>query len=65
MTKHISTNERLPERVTVQLDPELAERLQSERQRAEQVSGYRPSLAQVGERLLRRALDTNTAAQAV
>ncbi len=56
MTKHISTNGRLPEKVTVQLDPELAERLQSERQRAEQASGYRPSLAQVGERLLRRAL---------
>lgn len=49
-------NDHLPEKLTVQLDPDLAERLQSERQRAEQASGYRPSLAQVGERLLRRAL---------
>ena len=58
------TNERLPEKLTVQLDPDLAERLQSERQRAEQVSGYRPSLAQVGERLLRRALQDNASATA-
>lgn len=57
-------NERLPERVTVQLDADLAGRLQSERQRAERVSGYRPSLAQVGERLIRRALQDQASATA-
>lgn len=64
MTKQILANDRLPEKLTVQLDPDLAERLQNERQRAEQVSGYRPSLAQVGERLLRRALQEKTPATA-
>lgn len=50
-------------KLTVPLPADLAAKLEAERQRAERVSGYRPSMAQVGERLLRRALE-NTAATA-
>lgn len=50
-------------KLTVPLPADLAVALEAERQRAERASGYRPSLAAVGERLLRRALE-NTATAA-
>lgn len=46
-------------KLTVPLPADLAAKLEAERQRAFRASGYRPSLAAVGERLLRRALDEN------
>ncbi|MBA1304293.1 MAG: hypothetical protein AB7E55_15590 [Pigmentiphaga sp.] len=40
-------------KVTVTLPAELADRLERAREKAREVSGYRPSLAKVAERYLR------------
>lgn len=46
-----------PEKLTVQLDSDLRQSLEAERRRVEQLTGYRVSFSQIGERLLRRGLD--------